>query len=198
VSVAGNRRDGSSRMIHERDSNNNHTRHPTINHNLDKSITSTGSGQQSPVSSNSDKSCDEQLLLMQQLPLQPRSIFMTQAHEEQQQHSDRQGLETTSTSAITMPVKSLKQEQCESNQIPFDPHSFTNYSPFAINTLMLHPGFADNSAAFNAYYASQLPQTAFIPSSSSSAAATTAAAAVDYYHHHQHHPSMYASPSTAL
>ena len=65
----------------------------------------------------------------------------------------------------------------------FDPHTFAGYSPFAINTLIMHPGFADNSTALNAYYASQLPQAAFVPSSST-----------DYYHH----PTMYAPQPTAL
>ena len=67
--------------------------------------------------------------------------------------------------------------------MPFDSHTFSNYSPFAINTLMLHQGFGENPAALNAYYASQLPQTAFVPSSSA-----------DYYHH----SSMYAPQPTAL
>jgi hypothetical protein len=65
----------------------------------------------------------------------------------------------------------------------FDPHTFTGYSPFTINTLIMHQGFGDNPAALNAYYASQLPQTAFVPSSST-----------DYYHH----PTMYAPQPTAL
>jgi hypothetical protein len=65
----------------------------------------------------------------------------------------------------------------------FDPHTFTGYSPFAINTLIMHQGFGDNPAALNAYYASQLPQTAFVPSSSA-----------DYYHH----SAMYAPQPTAL
>jgi len=47
----------------------------------------------------------------------------------------------------------------------------------------MHQGFGDNPAALNAYYASQLPQTAFVPSSSS-----------DYYHH----SAMYAPQPTAL
>jgi hypothetical protein len=94
---------------------------------------------------------------------------------------------TTNTSAIGVgTVKALKQEQCDLSQLPFDHHSFPNYTPFALNTLMLHQGFAESPAALNAYYASQLPQTAFVPSSSA-----------DYYHHH-HHPSMYASSSTPL
>ena len=185
--MSGNRRDGSSRMAHERDSNNN--RHHAINQSLDKSTTSTGSGQRSPLSSTSEKSCDEQLMLVQQQQQQPqRSMYM--AHPQQQQ-----GLETVDSRHLQVPTstaaaKSLKQEQCDLTQVPFDPHSFTNYSPFAINTLMLHQGFAENPAALNAYYASQLPQTAFVPSSST-----------DYYQHHHHphhHASMYASPSAAL
>jgi hypothetical protein len=67
--------------------------------------------------------------------------------------------------------------------MPFDPHTFAGYSPFAINTLIMHQGFGDNPAALNAYYASQLPQTAFVPSSST-----------DYYHH----STMYAPQPTAL
>jgi hypothetical protein len=86
-------------------------------------------------------------------------------------------------SSSSVGVKQLKQEQCEFNQMSFDPHTFTGYSPFAINTLIMHQGFGDNPAALNAYYASQLPQTAFVPSSSS-----------DYYHH----SAMYAPQPTAL
>lgn len=177
LSCLGNKRENSSRLNHECDSNNNN-RHHGINTNLDKSTTSTGSGQRSPLSSTSDKSCDEQILLMQQQqPQQQRSMYMS--HPQQQQ---QQGLES-SNSIIG---KSLKQEQCELSQISFDPHTFPNYSTFAINSLMLPQGFAENPTALNAYYASQLPQTGFVPSSST-----------DYYHHH-HHSSMYASPSTAI
>jgi len=193
-----NRREGSSRH-HDRDSNNNR------NHgNLDKSTTSSGSGQRSPLSSNSEKSSDEQFLLMQQQQQQQQtsaSIYLTQHDQQQQQQTlesnDSRHLPVSSSTTVnnSMSIKALKQEQCELSQIPFDPHAFPNYSPFAINTLMLHQGFAESPSALNAYYASQLPQTAFVPSSSA-----------DYYHPHAHphhphhpHPSMYASPSsTAL
>ena len=89
----------------------------------------------------------------------------------------------SSSSGTTNNVKPLKQEQCEFNQLSFDPHTFPSYSPFTINQLIMQQGFGENPAALNAYYASQLPQTAFVPSSSS-----------DYYHH----PTMYASQPTAL
>ncbi|CAF4270882.1 unnamed protein product, partial [Rotaria socialis] len=159
------------RLDHDRDSNNN-SRRQGINNSLDKSTASTGSGQQSPISSSSEKSCDEQLLIMQQqLPARP--IYM-----QQQQPT----IESSQPSATNVDVKQLKQEQCEFNQMSFDPHTFPNYSPFAINTLIMHQGFGDNPAALNAYYASQLPQTAFAPSSS------------DYYHH----SAMYASQPTTL
>jgi hypothetical protein len=172
---------GNKRLQHDRDSNNN--RRNGINNSLDKSTASTGSGQRSPLSSASDKSCDEQLLLMQQQQQQQqRSIYMQ--HQQQQQpleSSDSRNLQASSTAA-TAGVKQLKQEQCEFNQMSFDPHTFPSYSPFTINTLIMQQGFGDNPAALNAYYASQLPQTAFVPSSS------------DYYHH----PTMYAPQSTAL
>ncbi len=96
---------------------------------------------------------------------------------------DSRNLQLSSSSVASVGVKQLKQEQCEFNQMPFDPHTFPGYSPFAINTLIMHQGFGDNPAALNAYYASQLPQTAFVPSSSA-----------DYYHH----PAMYAPQPTAL
>ena len=171
-------------MPHDRDSNNN-TRRNGVNNSLDKSTASTGSGQRSPLSSASDKSCDEQLLLMQQqqpppLP-QQRSMYMQQ-QPQPLEPSDSRNLQVSS-SGTTSGVKQLKQEQCEFNQMSFDPHTFPSYSPFTINTLIMHQGFGDNPAALNAYYASQLPQTAFVPSSSS-----------DYYHH----PTMYAPQPTAL
>lgn len=191
-------------MTHERDSNNNR-RHDNggLSNSLEKSTTSTGSGQRSPLSSASDKSCDEQLLLMQQhqqQQQQQRSMYLQ--HQQQQglagrflfsiksieylliqasESPDSRNLQLTSSSNLG--VKQLKQEQCEFNQMSFDPHTFPGYSPFAINTLIMHQGFGENPAALNAYYASQLPQTAFVPSSSA-----------DYYHH----PSMYAPQSTAL
>jgi hypothetical protein len=180
----GNRRDMSCRMPHDRDSNNSNRRNG-INNSLDKSTTSTGSGQRSPLSSASDKSCDEQLLLMQQQQQQLQRPMYMQQHQQQQQtleSPDSRNLQVSSSST-TVGVKPLKQEQCDFNQMSFDPHTFAGYSPFAINTLMLHQGFGDNPAALNAYYASQLPQTAFVPSSSS-----------DYYHH----PAMYAPQPTAL
>lgn len=147
-----------------------------MNNNLDKSTTSTGSGQRSPLSSASEKSCDEQLLLLQQPPPPPpqqsRPIYMQQA------------LEPTDSRNQPMGGKALKQEQCEYNQMSsFDPHTFPNYSPFTINTLIMQQGFGDNPAALNAYYASQLPQTAFVPSTST-----------DYYHH----PTMYATQPSSL
>jgi hypothetical protein len=155
-----------------------------MNSSLDKSTTSTGSGQRSPLSSPSDKSCDEQLVLMQQQQQQQqRSMYVQQPLPPSSQQQGLDSPDSRHLSASVMPGKQLKQEQCELNQMPFDPHAFTNYSPFAINTLMLHQGFAENPAALNAYYASQLPQTAFVPSSST-----------DYYHH----SAMYASPPTAL
>ena len=204
----GNKREMSCRMTHERDSNNNR-RHDNggLSNSLEKSTTSTGSGQRSPLSSASDKSCDEQLLLMQQQQQQQqqqRSMYLQ--HQQQQglagrflflnrkskffsdgfllqasESPDSRNLQLSSSS--TLGVKQLKQEQCEFNQMSFDPHTFPGYSPFAINTLIMHQGFGENPAALNAYYASQLPQTAFVPSSSA-----------DYYHH----PSMYAPQSTAL
>ncbi|CAF0964779.1 unnamed protein product [Rotaria sordida] len=169
------------RLEHDRDSNNNNRRNG-INNSLDKSTTSTGSGQRSPISSASDKSCDDQLLLMQQ---QQRSIYMQQQQQQQQQSlesPDSRNLQVPAL-ATNVDVKQLKQEQCDFNQMSFDPHTFPNYSPFAINTLIMHQGFGDNPAALNAYYASQLPQTAFVSSSSS-----------DYYHH----SAMYASQPTTL
>jgi hypothetical protein len=166
---------GNKRLQHDRDSNNN--RRNGVNNSLDKSTTSTGSGQRSPLSSASDKSCDEQLLLMQQ---QQRPIYMQQ--QQPIDSSDSRNLQVSSAAATTIGVKQLKQEQCEFNQMSFDPHTFPSYSPFAINTLIMQQGFGDNPAALNAYYASQLPQTAFVPSSS------------DYYHH----PTMYAPQPTAL
>ena len=200
-SSLGNRREGSSRL-QDRDANNN--RH---HGNLDKSTTSSGSGQRSPLSSNSEKSSDDQFLLMQQQQQQQQqqptaaSIYLTQHDQQQQQatleSNDSRHLPVSASTTVnnSMSIKTLKQEQCELSQIPFDPHAFPNYSPFAINTLMLHQGFAESPSALNAYYASQLPQTAFVPSSSA-----------DYYHPHAHphhphhaHPAMYASPSsTAL
>ncbi|UJR21937.1 hypothetical protein I4U23_025006 [Adineta vaga] len=169
------------RLQHDRDSNNN-SRRNGINNSLDKSTTSTGSGQRSPLSSASEKSCDEQSLLM---PQQQRPMYMQQQQQQQQQSLeslDTRDLQVLST-GTTVGIKQLKQEQCEFNQMPFDPHTFPGYSPFAINTLIMHQGFGDNPAALNAYYASQLPQTAFVPSSSS-----------DYYHH----PTMYAAQPTTL
>jgi hypothetical protein len=168
---------GNKRLQHARDPNNN-SRRNGVNNSLDKSTTSTGSGQRSPLSSASDKSCDEQLLLMQQ---QQRPMYM-QHQPQPLESSDARNLQVSSAAA-TAGVKQLKQEQCEFNQMSFDPHTFPNYSPFTINTLIMHQGFGDNPAALNAYYASQLPQTAFVPSSSS-----------DYYHH----PAMYAPQPTAL
>ncbi|CAF1254014.1 unnamed protein product [Adineta steineri] len=170
------------RLQHDRDSNNNNRRNG-INNSLDKSTTSTGSGQQSPLSSSSDKSCDEQLLLMQQRPM-----YMQQQQQQALESPDTRNLQVssssvTATTAATTGIKQLKQEQCEYNQMPFDSHTFPGYSPFAINTLIMHQGFSDNPAALNAYYASQLPQTAFVPSSSS-----------DYYHH----PTMYTTQPTTL
>jgi hypothetical protein len=109
----------------------------------------------------------------QQQQQQQRSMYMQ--HQQQQQPSE--------SSATTAGVKQLKQEQCDFNQMSFDPHTFPGYSPFTINTLIMQQGFGDNPAALNAYYASQLPQTAFVPSSSS-----------DYYHH----STMYAPQPTAL
>ncbi|CAF4871258.1 unnamed protein product, partial [Rotaria sp. Silwood1] len=167
------------RLEHDRDSNNNNRRHG-INNSLDKSTTSTGSGQRSPISSASDKSCDEQLLLMQQQ--QQRSIYMQQ-QQQSLESPDSRNLQVSSSTTTNVDVKQLKQEQCDFNQMSFDSHTFPNYSPFAINTLIMHQGFGDNPAALNAYYASQLPQTAFVPSSSS-----------DYYHH----STMYASQPTTL
>jgi len=120
--------------------------------------------------------------MQQQQQQQQRSMYMQ--HQQQQQpleSSDSRNLQASSTAA-TAGVKQLKQEQCEFNQMSFDPHTFPSYSPFTINTLIMQQGFGDNPAALNAYYASQLPQTAFVPSSS------------DYYHH----PTMYAPQSTAL
>ena len=156
---------GNKRLQHPRDSNNN-SRRNGINNSLDKSTTSTGSGQRSPLSSASDKSCDEQLLLMQQQQQQQqRSMYMQQQQQQQSlESSDSRNLQVSS-SATSVGVKQLKQEQCEFNQMSFDPHTFPNYSPFTINTLIMHQGFGDNPAALNAYYASQLPQTAFVPSS---------------------------------
>jgi hypothetical protein len=165
---------GNRRIPNDRDSNNN--RRNGASNNLDKSTTSTGSGQRSPLSSASDKSCDEQLLLMQQ---QQRPMYM----QPQQQPPLDSSVQASSTASTNLGVKQLKQEQCEFNQMSFDPHTFPSYSPFAINTLIMQQGFGDNPAALNAYYASQLPQTAFVPSSSS-----------DYYHH----PTMYAPQPTAL
>ena len=84
--VGGHKRDISSRMQQDRDSNSTNNRRNGMNHSLDKSTTSTGSGQRSPLSSASDKSCDEQLLLMQQQQQQQqqqRSIYMQ--HQQQQQ-----------------------------------------------------------------------------------------------------------------
>ncbi|CAF0835304.1 unnamed protein product [Rotaria sp. Silwood1] len=196
-SFVGNKREISCRIQHDRDSNNNNRRNG-INNSLDKSTTSTGSGQRSPLSSASDKSCDEQLILMQHhqqqqqqqhQQQQQRSIYMQHQQQQQQQalaaseSPDSRNLQLSSSSASAVGVKQLKQEQCEFNQMSFDPHTFTGYSPFAINTLIMHQGFGDNPAALNAYYASQLPQTAFVPSSSS-----------DYYHH----SAMYATQPTAL
>jgi len=103
---------------------------------------------------------------------------------EASESSDCRNLQlSSSSSGAAVGVKQLKQEQCEFNQMSFDPHTFSGYSPFTINTLIMHQGFGDNPAALNAYYASQLPQTAFVPSSST-----------DYYHH----PTMYAPQPTAL
>jgi len=164
------------RLQRERDPNNN--RRNGINNSLDKSTTSTGSGQRSPLSSASDKSCDEQLLLMQQQQQQQQQRSMYMQHQQQQQPLES----SVSSSGTTVGVKPLKQEQCEFNQMSFDPHTFPSYSPFTINTLIMQQGFGDNPAALNAYYAAQLPQTAFVPSSS------------DYYHH----PTMYAPQPTAL
>ncbi|CAF1477790.1 unnamed protein product, partial [Adineta ricciae] len=188
----GSKRDMNCRIPHERDSNNNNNRRHGMNNSLDKSTASTGSGQRSPLSSPSDKSCDEQLLLMQQQQQQQqqqqRSMYM-QHHQQQQtlaasESPDSRNIQhSSSASNAAVGVKQLKQEQCEFNQMPFDPHTFTSYSPFAINTLIMHQGFGDNPAALNAYYASQLPQTAFVPSSST-----------DYYHH----SAMYAPQQTAL
>jgi len=201
----GVKRDLSCRLTggHERDSNNNSRRNHVMNNSLEKSTTSTGSGQRSPLSSASDKSCDEQLLIMQQQQQQQqRPMYMQQQQQQQSalgcknhrlkneneflfcffqasESPDSRHLQSSSNPH----VKQLKQEQCEFNQMPFDSHTFSNYSPFAINTLMLHQGFGENPAALNAYYASQLPQTAFVPSSSA-----------DYYHH----SSMYAPQPTAL
>jgi hypothetical protein len=123
--------------------------------------------------------------MQQQQQQQQRSIYMQHQQQQQQpslESSDSRNLQVSS-SATTVGVKQLKQEQCEFNQMSFDPHTFPSYSPFAINTLIMQQGFGDNPAALNAYYASQLPQTAFVPSSSS-----------DYYHH----PAMYAPQPTAL
>ena len=143
---------GNKRLQHDRDSNNNTRRNRS---NLDKSTTSTGSGQQSPLSSASDKSCDEQILLMQQQ--QSRPMYMQQPTT----------LESSDSRNVPAGGKQLKQEQCEYNQMSsFDSHTFPNYSPFTINTLIMQQGFGDNPAALNAYYASQLPQTAFVPSTS--------------------------------
>lgn len=202
----GVKRDLSCRLTggHERDSNNNSRRNHVMNNSLEKSTTSTGSGQRSPLSSASDKSCDEQLLIMQQQQQQQqRPMYMQQQQQQSalgcknhrlkneneflfcffqaSESPDSRHLQSSSSSNLH--VKQLKQEQCEFNQMPFDSHTFSNYSPFAINTLMLHQGFGENPAALNAYYASQLPQTAFVPSSSA-----------DYYHH----SSMYAPQPTAL
>ena len=148
---------GNKRLQHGRDSNNNTRRNAS---NLDKSTTSTGSAQRSPLSSASDKSCDEQILLMQHQqqapPALPRSMYMHQP-----------GLESPDSRNVPSGGKQLKQEQCEYNPMPsFDSHTFPNYSPFTINTLIMQQGFGDNPAALNAYYASQLPQTAFVPSTS--------------------------------
>jgi hypothetical protein len=165
-------------LQHDRDSNHTNNRRHGINNSLDKSTTSTGSGQRSPLSSASDKSCDEQLLLMQQ----QRPMYMQQ--QQQQQSLESPNIQVSSSGITTTAgIKQLKQEQCEFNQLSFDPHTFPSYSPFTINTLIMHQGFGDNPAALNAYYASQLPQTAFVPSSSS-----------DYYHH----PTMYAPQPTTL
>ena len=143
---------GNKRLQHDRDSNNNTRRNRS---NLDKSTTSTGSGQRSPLSSASDKSCDEQILLMQQQ--QSRPMYMQQPTT----------LESSDSRNVPAGGKQLKQEQCEYNQMSsFDSHTFPNYSPFTINTLIMQQGFGDNPAALNAYYASQLPQTAFVPSTS--------------------------------
>ena len=145
---------GNKRLQHDRDSNNNTRRNRS---NLDKSTTSTGSGQRSPLSSASDKSCDEQILLMQQQQQQSRPMYMQQPTT----------LESSDSRNVPAGGKQLKQEQCEYNQMSsFDSHTFPNYSPFTINTLIMQQGFGDNPAALNAYYASQLPQTAFVPSTS--------------------------------
>jgi hypothetical protein len=120
--------------------------------------------------------------MQQQQQQQQRSIYMQHQQQQQLESSDSRNLQVSS-SATTAGVKQLKQEQCEFNQMSFDPHTFPSYSPFAINQLIMQQGFGDNPAALNAYYASQLPQAAFVPSSSS-----------DYYHH----PTMYASQPTAL
>lgn len=173
---------GTKRLQHDRDPNGS-SRRNAMHNSLDKSTTSTGSGQRSPMSSASEKSCDEQMLLMQQQqqqqPQRPMYVQQTQPSLESPESHDLQVLPAGSTAAGS---KQLKQEQCEFNQMAFDPHTFPGYSPFAINTLIMHQGFGDNPAALNAYYASQLPQTAFVPSSS------------DYYHH----SSMYAAQPTAL
>ena len=169
---------GNKRLQHDRDSNNN--RRNGLSNSLDKSTTSTGSGQRSPLSSASDKSCDEQLLLMQQQQPQ-RPMYMQPQQPQALDSSDSRNLPVSASTSLA--VKQLKQEQCEFNQMSFDPHTFPSYSPFAINTLIMQQGFGDNPAALNAYYASQLPQTAFVPSSSA-----------DYYHH----PTMYAPQPTAL
>ena len=73
----------SCRMPHDRDSNNNRRHDGSgLNTSLDKSTTSTGSGQRSPLSSASEKSCDEQLALMQQQQ-QQRSMYAQ--HQQHQQ-----------------------------------------------------------------------------------------------------------------
>lgn len=199
-SFAAGKRDVSSRMGgQERDPTGNSNRRHVLNNSLDKSTTSTGSGQRSPLSSGSEKSCDEQMILMQQ----QRQSYISQPqqpHQQQQQPQPQQqvqqGLTASespdsrhlpSSSINPIGIKQLKQEQCEFNQMSFDPHTFPSYSPFAINSIFMHQGFTENPAALNAYYASQLPQTAFVPSSST-----------DYYHHH-HHSNMYsAAQPTAL
>ena len=90
AAFAGAKREGSSRMGQERDSTGgNPNRRHALNNSLDKSTTSTGSGQRSPLSSASEKSCDEQMILMQQ----QRQTYIGQPQQQApQQQQVQQGL----------------------------------------------------------------------------------------------------------
>ena len=73
-------------MGQERDSTSNGNRRHGLNNSLDKSTTSTGSGQRSPLSSASEKSCDEQMILIQQ----QRQSYLSQPQQQQQQQPQQQ------------------------------------------------------------------------------------------------------------